>query len=440
MVREAGHPELADDLADALERVRALDVTQLGTLLQEFGADDARMRRRRLQAVLERVRATPGLAESFTPPPDAVVEGVPGHTAVYVAHAERSGLAVAVSEGEVWSILLPSASTGEVHERALRLAQAHEQRHEDRDRWMRALDEACRWLWDAIVGPLLDGLGAAAERPLDLVPCGWLGLFPLHAAWAPDDARPTGRRYALDRVSVAYAPNLRTLARARRAAVRPLLADAVIVADAGAHGELVDTRYELERIAGALPAARALIGGEASETQILEALATASLAHLACHGTALPTKPLESALHLGTDGRITVQELMAQRLEAARLVVLSACETATVGRDLPDESVGLPAALLFAGAAAAIGSIWAVPDRSTSLLMGRLYDTMVQGGEHPRDALRGAQGWLRDVTNGELLDAGLIAVDERLRSDPLWRAAQRYDHPYHWAAFTYTGA
>ena len=439
-VRDAGHPELAGELADALERVRALDVTQLGTLLQEFGADDARMRRRRLQSVLDRVRSTPGLAELFAPPPEAQVESASGHTAVYVAHAEESGLAVAVSGRETWSILLPSASTAEVHERALDLTRAHEQRHEDRDRWMRALDEACRWLWDAVVEPLLDGLGTATGQPLDLVPSGWLGMFPLHAAWTPDHGRPTGRRYALDLVSVAYGPNLRSLARASRATARPLLTNAVIVADAGAHGELVDTRYELEAIAGSLPTARTLTSEQASETRILEALATASLAHVACHGEALPTKPLESALHLGTGDRITVQELMAQRLEAARLVVLSACETASVGRDLPDESVGLPAALLFAGAAAAIGSLWAVQDRSTSLLMGQLYDRMVHADEHPRDALRSTQRWLRDVTNGELLDAGLITVDERLGSDPLWRGAQRYDHPYHWAAFTYTGA
>ena len=60
----------------------------------------------------------------------------------------------------------------------------------------------------------------------------------------------------------------------------------------------------------------------------------------------------------------------------ARLVVLSACETGLVGELVPDEAVGLPTGLLYAGARTVVASSWAVPDESTTLLMEYFYDEL----------------------------------------------------------------
>ena len=437
-VRAAGHPQLADELAVALDGVRALDVTDLGSIVQEFGSDQARWQRQRLRSVLDRVHSTPGLRELFAPALSELPRGLAGRPAVYLAHADAGGVAVVVGDGDTTSILLPRASTGEVRERALAMVQAYDLRRADRGTWMRVLDDCCRWAWDAVVAPLLDGLGSSTSGELTVIPCGWLAVFPLHAAWTPDAASPTGRRYAIDRVSFAYAPNLLALARAEEAAARPLLANVLVVA--AADETLVDTGLEVDAITRLLPSARTLVDDAVSEERVVAALGRASLAHLACHGESIPLRPLHSALHLGPGEAVTVQDLMAQRLEHARLVVLSACETASIGRDLPDEAVGLPSALMYAGAAGVIASVWAVPDRSTALLMQHFYGRLVEAGERPIDAMRCAQRWLRDVTNGELIDAGLVAPEPRLAGSALWQDAQRYDHPYYWAAFTYTGA
>jgi CHAT domain len=80
-----------------------------------------------------------------------------------------------------------------------------------------ALDQLTRWLWDAVMAPLLATL--PAKRTV-LVPAGLLGLLPLHAAWTNDPHTPTGRRYALDEALRTYAPNARALTAARRLADR----------------------------------------------------------------------------------------------------------------------------------------------------------------------------------------------------------------------------
>jgi CHAT domain-containing protein len=67
--------------------------------------------------------------------------------------------------------------------------------------------------------------------------------------------------------------------------------------------------------------------------------------HFACHGRSVPDHTLESHLVLAR-GNLEVLELLGQRLGSPRLLVLSACETARVALDTPDEAIGLPTALL----------------------------------------------------------------------------------------------
>ncbi|PIY16244.1 MAG: hypothetical protein COZ15_06390, partial [Elusimicrobia bacterium CG_4_10_14_3_um_filter_49_12_50_7] len=103
-----------------------------------------------------------------------------------------------------------------------------------RDAWHAALDATTRWLWDAVMGPvvahltpppadatpspLLPGEGRGPGGGVRLIPTGLLALLPLHAAWTEDATRPTGRRYALDEVTFGYAASAVALARAREGA------------------------------------------------------------------------------------------------------------------------------------------------------------------------------------------------------------------------------
>ncbi|MFE3559174.1 CHAT domain-containing protein [Streptomyces sp. NPDC059193] len=76
------------------------------------------------------------------------------------------------------------------------------------------------------------------------------------------------------------------------------------------------------------------------------------------------------------------------RLESLRLAVLSACETGRVGLLAPDEAIGFPTTLIGPVAAAAVSSLWAVPQTVTAELMVRFAHACGAGAISFGEALR----------------------------------------------------
>jgi CHAT domain-containing protein len=156
------------------------------------------------------------------------------------------------------------------------------------------------------------------------------------------------------------------------------------------------------------------------------------------------------------DESLPVANLLGLRLDGARLAALSACETAIVGSRLPDEVVSLSSALLQAGFAGVIASMWSVSDLFTALLMPRIYQLWIQDGVSPHQALRQAVKWLREQTAADLAKsfeaararaANVDSKDYEQASEAWQHFAYDYapeDRPYahgvFWAAFAYTGA
>src|SRR5262249_4692157 len=139
----------------------------------------------------------------------------------------------------------------------------------------------------------------------------------------------------------------------------------------------------------------------ATRAEVLKALASAEVAHFSCHGAPDWADPLRSGLLMAQDEMLTVADLFGLHLDGARLATLSACETGAIGVRLPDEVVGLPAALLQVGFGGVVASLWSVSDASTAMLMERFYRLWRDEGLAPVFALREAQRWLRDTTNRE---------------------------------------
>jgi CHAT domain-containing protein len=107
---------------------------------------------------------------------------------------------------------------------------------------------------------------------------------------------------------------------------------------------------------------------------------------------------------------LTAQEVYLWDLQA-RLVTLSACQTA-LGRDVEGEGVlGLTRAFIYAGAQDAVCSLWPVSDESTAKLMTQFYVTL-QKGVTVKQALRQAESSLRQdpATRHAFYWAGFIAV------------------------------
>jgi CHAT domain-containing protein len=220
---------------------------------------------------------------------------------------------------------------------------------------------------------------------------------------------------------------------------------------------LPGTEAELAAVAALFPAGdqRVLIREQATREALLTTAETAAHVHLGCHGRFDPRDPLRSALLL-SGGEITLREILAKPpFPAARLVVLSACQSAvTEAEVLPDEAVGLPAGLLQAGVPGVVGSLWLTDDLATLLLMVRfweLYRESARGGRpgDPARALAAAQRWLRDLPAGELrklfhvtgsAPLAPIALEARARFAFDEPEEQPFANPAHWAPFVFLGA
>ncbi|MEJ5343922.1 MAG: CHAT domain-containing protein [Chloroflexus sp.] len=211
---------------------------------------------------------------------------------------------------------------------------------------------------------------------------------------------------------------------------------------------------ELQSVVNLVPpeAATPLYEEEATYAALLPLLHGATHLHFSCHGTFNPDEPLDSALLLAGDDRLRLRDLLAADvggLDAARLAVLSACQTAISDfQHLPEELIGLPTGLLQAGVPTVIGTLWSVDDAGTALLITRTYELMFQDGQPPAQALRRAQQWLRDLTNAEL-EAYLTHHQTLAKAHDRWTqrmhfpddpSAKPFADPSSWAPFVCYGA
>jgi CHAT domain-containing protein len=421
------------------------------------GLDAIRAAREELDAVIEEIRAVPGYEDFLAVPTFDDVAGVAGECPlVYVAAAEPGGLALVVRDADVTHVPLNGLTAAALRERVTAHLEAYAGYRATPGtalaRWNISLDDVTAWLWDEVMGPVLANLGETGD--LVIVAGGLLGLLPLHAAWTPDASRVTGRRYALDTMTISYVPNARALAAARRLAaeVPPTRLLAIAEPSPVAAAPLPMAKYEAMTAAAAFPASPATLqDGEATSLSFEWEAPKASVLHLACHGFAELARPLDSGLLLA-GGQMTLGRLMELRLRV-RLAVLSACETALPGTELPDEVVALPTGLLQAGVAGVVASQWSVPDRATAMLMAEFYRCWRQEQMTPAAALRAAQGWLRDTTNGQKIhwaetalgrhEAWLPPAVAQSFLDVLYYLEPDHrDHSslHNWAAFAYVGA
>jgi CHAT domain-containing protein len=193
---------------------------------------------------------------------------------------------------------------------------------------------------------------------------------------------------------------------------------------------------EISRVLQLLPGRpRVLVGEHATKANLLGTdageLSQYRYIHLATHGVLGAAVPglHQPALLLGAaaDGDVasmflTMEELSRLRL-TADLVVLSACQTG-LGEEIAGEGMlGLTRAVLHAGAASAVVSLWNVADEATATLMARFYAYLVKDGMDKARALQRAKlDFLREARGG--VHAGPGA---------------RPSHPFFWAPFILVG-
>lgn len=256
-------------------------------------------------------------------------------------------------------------------------------------RWLAGLEVGCRRLladlYAELMAPLGDALAGASR--LVIVPHGALHRLPFAALH-------DGRHYLVQRFEVVLAPSASAVSFCQRplapAARRPLVV-------AHSHGGSLPGAIDEARRVARLFDADCLLEAEATRQQLVERAAHASLIHLATHGHARLDSPALSALHLA-DGQLTTIDCFQLELDCA-LVTLSACESGRAAVVPGDEPIGLPRALLYAGARSVLHTLWRVDDQTTAGLMDTFY-TALRAGHGRGAALRAAQRHLLEETPG----------------------------------------
>ena len=258
---------------------------------------------------------------------------------------------------------------------------------------MLLLDEHLQALYQSLIAPIATALPQDPMARVTVIPQGSLFLVPFVAL------RDDQGRYLIEAHTLLTAPSIQSLALTRPAAGNPQASPLIVgnptmpsYWNASQGQEIL-----LRPLAGAEQEAQAvaqrfntqpLLGAAATETQVKQALPSASLVHLATHGLleygqpeASGVEDLPGAIALTPDdqedGFLTATELSTLPLQA-NLVVLSACDTG-LGQITGDGVAGLSRSLLGAGASSVLVSLWAVPDAPTAALMVEFYNQMEQG-------------------------------------------------------------
>ncbi len=302
-----------------------------------------------------------------------------------------------------------------------------------------ALDQLLPWVGARVARHVFEVLDELDATGATVIAAGPLSTVPLQAACWDDGI------CLLDRFTISATPSARVhSACARRAEQRTTFACLVAVADPTS--DLAHTRDEVATIGSFFQRTVIAEGDEATTAFVRQHAAEASVLHLACHGFGGMVDGTQNGVVL-SDASMSGADLAALGPLQARLAVASACQTGVVEiGDQADEAFSAGAALLFAGAAATIASMWSVDDLATAMLITQMYERLSVGAT-PADALADAQRWLRQATRADAaaFASRYPALERRMRSRTApSRGAPGVDlefgPPSAWAGFVCHGA
>ncbi|MFV2101854.1 CHAT domain-containing protein [Micromonospora sp. LOL_024] len=321
-----------------------------------------------------------------------------GRSLLYVSGGLFEGVAVLLDESALndptrqisSSISLPGIDVDVV---ASKVASLHKAAADRRSRlvsgrlFSQHIEQLLAWVGDTVWRPILDRWPDLSQRPVAVIPLGEFAQLPLYTAMV--EGRP-----ACSVLDLTIAPSARSLVMASE---YPTAKGKVLVAADPSSGDdelpcVVDEAKAVAAVYGTDPTIfrestvfasqdgrlRTVSGrppDESAGTELLSRLRSSAVVHLACHGVIAPYAPLKSALILG--GALSLETVLAEDLLPGCTVVLSACDLAGIGIDLPGEQLGFPAVLLAGAARNVVAALWPVPDTPRTVrLMKRFHEEL----------------------------------------------------------------
>jgi CHAT domain-containing protein len=294
-----------------------------------------------------------------------------------------------------------------------------------------------------LIIPLMTRLKELGHSQVVLIPMDTLNLLPLHAC---------------TNFTFSFAPSARLLQSALNK-TQPYvdMPPSLLGIGSPTNQTMPVLKYssvEIANIAALFPHQQQLCENAATRKIVLSTIHEKTHIHFSCHSMFNQHEPLDSALYLAGNDRLTVQDLILGKVDLTRvrMVVLSACQTGIIDfTKIPNEAIGFSGAFMQAGVPAIISTLWPVEEIASLLLLQRFYQLYLQKHQPPVYALQQAQYWLRDATVEEL---GLVAfyqkifLESKQKDADAFRSMRAYKmrlqdkpfaHPYYWAGFVFYG-
>jgi hypothetical protein len=421
------HPETA-------ARLENVQVGLSGISDSPAGQQDTTERQRRLarewETLLDDIRHRPGFEHFLLPLPFAELSRATAAGPMIIVNVSQYRCdALVVTPGDVRLIPLPGLTAEEAQRRTEHYLEALDRLNRPdapAGPTQQAVLATLEWLWDTVAGPVLDSGVASSWQGRRVWWCatGPLTLLPLHAAGYhdPDDERE--RDAVMEHVVSSYMPTLRSLVRARRPTAPPDQVRRLLILALGDRPQyaphlapLPGARQEAESLRRRFQGRHTLrLDADATTRQVLELLPGHTCVHFACHAGQNLAAPSEGALYLH-DQPLRVTDLARLDLDTPELAVLSACQTAVGGTDLPNEAIHLAAALLLGNFRHVVSTLWPVGDDSAHRITDEVYRV-----------LGDSKGCIHPNRTAQALHA---AVDQARRRDP--------ERPLMWASHVHFG-
>jgi CHAT domain-containing protein len=195
-------------------------------------------------------------------------------------------------------------------------------------------------------------------------PIGKLSAIPLHAAgtYGSSTSEHVGRYVVSSYTSTLSALHRLIAGSDAATAASPSSPKMLLVSQSSPEGlpPLPHALAEVTRVQNIVPSETLIDVPDTHNISIdtvLDAVKSAHVLHLACHGQQDQENPLNSGFEL-QDGRLTLGRLMRVSMPHAQLAYLSACESAAIDEDRPDESLNLAGAMIFMGFKSVIATMW----------------------------------------------------------------------------------